>query len=114
MNNSFSTYCNIKELCESHSLYIPENFDWVKPYLKIMPKIDINIPLIQKQSKIYQIQKNKNPIAIHFEDGAKIYCNIDEFKRLPQNLTAGNVIQYTMFNRGFEKPMIVKSFKIIS
>ena len=79
-----------------------------------MPRIDIDVPLIKKQSKIFEIQKNKNPIAIHFENGAKIYCNIDEFKRLPKNLSVGDVIQYTMFDRGFGKPMIIKSFKIIS
>lgn len=114
MKSNFSYYCKLQELCESHSVYIPENFDWVKSYIDLMPKFNLDIPLIKKQSKIYFIQKNKNPITIHFENGAKMYCNYDEYLRLPKNLDIGKTIEYSMFDRGDNKPMIIKSFRVIS
>ena len=114
MNKSFSTFCKLQELCESHSVYIPENFNWVNDYISIMPKIDLKLPIIQKQSKIYMINKNKNPISIHFEDGSKIFCSYDEFLRLPKNIDVGQTVKFNMFNTKNDKPMIVKSFQIIS
>jgi hypothetical protein len=114
MKSNFSMYCRLQELCESHSLYIPENFDWVKPYLNLLPNYDLQLPIVTKKSKIHMIQRNKNPITIHFENGGKMYCSHDEFLRLPKNLELGKTIEYTLFDRGFDKPMIIKSFKIIS
>lgn len=49
-----------------------------------LPSIDFSIiaPTVERKSKIYHIEFNKNPITIILQDGTKLFFNLDEFKRI--------------------------------
>jgi len=111
--NSFSNFYNIQELCETQSLYFHENFDWARPFAKMTSHINIEIPVIKKKSRIHIIDANKNPIILHFCDGSRIFLTNDEYRRFPK-ISTGNEAEFTMFDKGKNQPMIIKSFRIIS
>ena len=114
MVKRFSEYMKLTELCSEHSVYIPENFDWAKSYASMMPRLDLGLPTITKRSKIYILQANRNPISIHFEDGSKIFCSYDQFRRMPNGLAVGKMAEFTLLDNGGGSPMVIKSLKIIS
>ena len=116
MENKFKNFVILKEISEHNNLYIPEGFDWVKDYIHKIPKYDIDLPTITKKSKIHFINKNKNPISIHFMDGSKIFCSYDQFLRLPKNLCQGNELEFKFLGHSSQKdqPMLLKSIKLIS
>ena len=47
--------------------------------------IPTDIPTVEKKAVIRVVEKNKNPIFIHLEDGTRIFLSLDEFKRITGN-----------------------------
>jgi hypothetical protein len=83
MDNNFKKYLNlISALEEKGSILIPENFDWAKTISSMLPNINLDLPQIQKKSKIDFIIDKKNPIYIQLADGSKLFFTHDEFKRI--------------------------------
>jgi len=115
MGNIFLNCTKIRELSESHTVLIPENFNWAKDISLQIPKIDLNLPCFTKTSKIHFIQYRKNPIAIYFTDGSKIFCTYDQFIRFPKNLQNGQKLEISYIgNSSSQDPVIVKSIKVSS
>ena len=109
MKTKFERFLKIKELSMDHNLFFPENFDWVKEYIPFMPKIDIDMPMIVKKSKIHMIKYNTNPIVIQFEDKSKIFCSYDQYRSqmVEFGFMGSPDIEQT-------QPMVLKSFRVIS
>jgi hypothetical protein len=117
MKTKFERFLKIKELSMDHNLFFPENFGWVKEYIPFMPKIDIDMPMIVKKSKIHMIKYNTNPIVIQFEDKSKIFCSYDQYRRLPKKPEKGQMVEFGfMGSPDIEQtqPMVLKSFRVIS
>jgi|APGre2960657373_1045057.scaffolds.fasta_scaffold01024_8 hypothetical protein len=110
---NFATFFNLHELCETNSVFIPEGFDWAKPLASLVSSVNLDIPIIKKKSKIHMIHLRRNPIVVHFADGSKIFLSNDEYRRIPK-IEVGDMVDYSMFDRGHGQPMIVKSIRVIS
>ena len=109
----FANFFKLNELCETNSVFIPEGFDWAKTLASLVSSVNLDIPVIKKQSKIHMIHFRRNPIVVHFSDGSKIFLSNDEYRRVPK-IKVGDMVDYSMFDRGYGQPMIVKSIRIIS
>lgn len=111
---NFRGYMTLSELKELGLCFLPESFNWAKPYALAMPKIDLGLPSVTKTSQIMSVQVKKNPIIIEFKDGARVVCSYDQFRRLSGPVEPGRTATYTMLVGDHGKPMVVRSFKVIS
>jgi len=97
MKSLFKTYVKITELTEINGgIVVDENFDWAKDIGKMLPHVELDLPLIQKQSKIYYIVDKKNPIHIQLSDGSKLFFTPDEFKRINGKPEIGKTLLVSM------------------
>jgi hypothetical protein len=110
---NFSAFFELHELCEKSSVFIPEGFDWAKPLASLVSSVNLDIPVIKKQSRVHMIHFRRNPIVVHFADGSRIFLSNDEYRRMPK-IDVGDMVDYSMFDRGNGQPMIVKSIRVIS
>lgn len=80
---NFKIFIDIAELVEKQkAISLPENFSWAKDIASLLPKLNVDLPTIKKQSKIDLIMDKRNPIYIQLSDGSKLFFTHDEFKRI--------------------------------
>lgn len=97
MKTDFKNYINILQtLKETQAISIPENFDWVKSFASLLPNLSLDLPQIQKKSKINLVMDKKNPIYIQLDDGSKLFFTHDEFKRIEGKPAVGKNLLVTM------------------
>lgn len=70
----------LEKLNKNQSIYMPENFDWVKDF--VLPDMNLDLPSIEKKGTIKIIMDKSNPIYIGLSDGSKLFFSIDEFNRI--------------------------------
>lgn len=91
MQYNFLQFVVIKDCLEKlGSFAIHEDFDWAKSYT--LPNLDLDLPTIEKKSKINIIMPNKNPIYIQLADGTKLFFTLDEFRRLNDEPKVGKMM----------------------
>jgi hypothetical protein len=96
-NSNFKNYIDlIEHIQKNGSLYLPENFSWVNNIKKMLPNLAIDLPIIQKKSKIEIIDNKKNPIYIQLSDGSKIFLTYEEYKRIKGKPEIGKTMIVTM------------------
>ena len=101
MKTNFKNYLAILQTLKTNqAIIIPENFDWVKSFASILPKISLDLPQIQKKSKINLIMDKKNPIYIQLDDGSKLFFTHDEFKRIEGKPEPNKTLLVTMQRLG--------------
>jgi hypothetical protein len=97
MNNDFKKYLNLSVALENTgAILIPENFDWAKRIASILPNVNLDLPQIQKKSKIDLVMDKKNPIYIQLADGSKLFFTHDEFKRIDGKPERGKTLIVNM------------------
>lgn len=81
-----------KFLNDSGSIAFFEGF-WEKIKL---PNIFLDLPEIEKKSKIVILKDKINPIFIQLDDGSKLFFTIDEFNRIIGQPKIGRILKYKM------------------
>jgi hypothetical protein len=92
---NFKIFLYISELSNNNS-YCLENFNWAKKIGQAMPSLFLDLPTIQKQSRIEAIYDKKNPIMLQLSDGTKLFFSYDEYKRIEGNPQVGKSLIATM------------------
>jgi len=97
MKSNFKSFIGFTEYLEFYqALDIPESFDWAKSYAQNLPKINLNLPTIQKQAKILILHQKNNPIFMKLSDGSQLYFTYDEFKRIHGQPRVGATMQFDL------------------
>jgi hypothetical protein len=95
MINNFKKFVNLKDtVSEFGALHVEHNFSWVKSFN--LPKMNLDLPTIEKKSKIHTIIIKKNPIYIQLDDGSKLFFTHDEFKRIHGEPLVGKTMTVKM------------------
>lgn len=83
MEANFSNFLDLQEYVEKNgAILIPENWDWAKKISMLMPKPELDLPVVHKTARISHLLDKKNPIYIGLSDGTKLFFTHDEFKRI--------------------------------
>ena len=81
MNTNFDKFIVFRDYLENQgSAYIPESFDWAKDIAKILPQMNVDLPIVRKSAKIDVVLSKKNPIYVQLQDGSKLFFTHDEFR----------------------------------
>jgi|688.fasta_scaffold00185_99 hypothetical protein len=116
MINNFLEFINLRDCVEKYgAVAVQENFSWAKSF--VLPKIDLDLPVINKKSKIHMIIRKKNPIYIQLIDGTKLFFTHDEFRRIHGNPEIGKIMAVKMLRLPTDNsfaPSQIKSCHIIS
>lgn len=81
--NEFSDFLSLVEYVEkAGGLMLPEHFHWTKEISALMPRIELDLPTIQKVAKIMHVMDKKNPIYVGLSDGTQLFFTHDEFRRI--------------------------------
>lgn len=95
----FNNFLDLTEnLKKNKSLCIEENFLWVKNIK--LPNINLDMPSLEKTSKISMLNDKINPIYIQLEDGSKLFFTYDEFRRINGNPVVGKKLHLVMQRLG--------------
>lgn len=88
---------------EKGAVFFPEFFDWAKDIAKLLPDLSLDLPNIEKKSKIEFIFDKKNPIYMQLTDGSKLYFTNSEFKRIKGKPEKGKNIIVKMLRLSTDK-----------
>jgi hypothetical protein len=81
MQQKFVEYANIRKALDTHgALCVEGSFDWAREIA--LPKLQIDLPTVEKKAKIAIVQTKRNPIFIQLEDGTKLFFSYDEYGRI--------------------------------
>lgn len=98
MRVSFKNFLEIADYVrEKGSLYIPES--WTREIGKLLPKLDLGLPSVERRAKIDLVLDKQNPIYIQLADGSKLFFTYDEFRRIEGKPERGKVMVVTMQRR---------------
>jgi hypothetical protein len=97
MNDNFHYFLKVSELVDQHgSVYLPEAFDWAKQIGQSLPKLALDLPVVEKRAKIEMVMDKRNPIYVQLADGSKLFFTHDEFRRIPGTPVRGKTMVVTM------------------
>lgn len=83
MKNNFKDYLKAIENLEKYgAIFVHESSAWIQSIANSLPKIQLDLPTIEKRSEIESIFDKNNPITIQLSDGSKLFFTYDEFKRI--------------------------------
>lgn len=95
MVSNFKEFTKIMDCLENHgAICVSENFSWAKSI--ILPKLSLDLPEIEKKSKINIVVLKKNPIYIQLSDGTKIYLTYDQYRRIKPEPEVGKIMSVRM------------------
>lgn len=104
MNSNFKKYIELVEYVETHgAILIPEHFAWAKSISATLPKINLDLPQVEKRAKIDIIMDKKNPIYMQLSDGSKLFFTYDEYKRIDGKPERGKTMVVTMQRLGHDQ-----------
>jgi hypothetical protein len=92
---NFADFISLTEYVEkAGAVMVPEH--WTKEIAAMMPKISLNLPTVNKTSRIDHIMDKKNPIFVGLSDGTKLFFTHDEFRRIHGKPEKGKDLIVTM------------------
>jgi hypothetical protein len=94
----FKEYLNLLKNFNNKSICVEENFSWVKGVK--LPDINLDLPVIEKKSKILILNDKLNPIFVQLEDKSKLFFTYDEFKRIAGTPSVGKTMYLKMQRLG--------------
>jgi len=69
------------------AIYLEGALDWVKQIS--LPNINLDLPSVEKKSKIALLSDKTNPIYVQLSDGSKLFFTYDEFRRIQGKPSVG-------------------------
>lgn len=90
MNTKFKEFIIKKDFTDQGISVIVENF--MTNYLNFLPSVNLDLPSVEKRSKIEDISDFSNPITIRLEDGSVLYFTNDEYRRLHRKPEVGKIM----------------------
>lgn len=113
MKKCFKEFVIQKEFLDKDtSIIIEGSFASSGNFLSFLPNINLDIPTIQRRSKIEDVCDFKNPIKVRLSDGSLLYFTNDEYRRLHRKPEIGKTMVVN-FQRLANDNSIIPS-KIIS
>jgi len=82
----------------------------------VLPSIDLELPKVEKRSKIVFVHDRINPIYVQLEDGSKLFFTYDQFKRIQGKPVVGKEMHISMQRLGSdtsEAPSRINSCRVI-
>lgn len=101
MINNFRNYLCLTELVEKIGGVAVES--WHQDIGKLLPRLDLGLPQVNKTGRIDVMLDKKNPIYIQLSDGTKLFLTHDEFRRIEGVPERGKIMTVTMQRLGHDK-----------
>lgn len=115
MTNNFRSFLSLTEAVEKYGV-VAEDWEWAKEIGRLLPSLELDLPTVEKTSKIEMILDKKNPILVQLCDGTKLFFTLDEFRRIEGKPEKGKIMVVSMQRCPRDKsdtPSQIKKCKII-
>lgn len=107
----FKEYIYIQEY---GGIYLPEN--WAREIGKMLPKLGLDLPTVEKQARIDILLDKQNPIYIQLSDNSKLFFTFDEYERIEGTPKPGKTLAVLMQRNPHDKsnnPSQIVSCRVI-